>query len=250
MIICTLASGSSGNCLLIATEKTRILIDAGISLKQIILRLNTLDLKMSDIDAVIITHEHTDHAAALPFIEKPVYVASETVTIWKDKVKDLREFETGSTFPLNDLLISSFPVPHDALDPVGFTVETDHKKLGIVTDIGSVTSLVRERLKGSDLLLLEFNHDERMLLYSSYPWDLKQRIKSRLGHLSNTEAAGLLQNLIHDGLSHVILAHLSEVNNRPNIALEAASSALSGNGAVDVMLSVAPRKTRGEVIRI
>ena len=250
MIICTLASGSSGNCLLIATEKTRILIDAGISLKQIILRLNTLDLKMSDIDAVIITHEHTDHAAALPFIEKPVYVASETVTIWKDKVKDLREFETGSTFPLNDRLISSFPVPHDALDPVGFTVETDHKKLGIVTDIGSVTSLVRERLKGSDLLLLEFNHDERMLLYSSYPWDLKQRIKSRLGHLSNTEAAGLLQNLIHDGLSHVILAHLSEVNNRPNIALEAASSALSGNGAVDVMLSVAPRKTRGEVIRI
>ena len=250
MIICTLASGSSGNCLLIATEKTRILIDAGISLKQIILRLNTLDLKMSDIDAVIITHEHTDHAAALPFIEKPVYVASETVTIWKDKVKDLREFETGSTFPLNDLLISSFPVPHDALDPVGFTVETDHKKLGIVTDIGSVTSLVRERLKGSELLLLEFNHDERMLLYSSYPWDLKQRIKSRLGHLSNTEAAGLLQNLIHDGLSHVILAHLSEVNNRPNIALEAASSALSGNGAVDVMLSVAPRKTRGEVIRI
>ena len=250
MIICTLASGSSGNCLLVATEKTSILVDAGISLKQIIARLDTLDLKMSDIDAVIITHEHTDHAVALPFIEKPVYVASATVSIWKDKVKDLREFETGSSFSLNDLLISSFPVPHDALDPVGFTVETDHKKLGIVTDIGSVTSLVRERLKGSDLLLLEFNHDERMLLYSSYPWDLKQRIKSRLGHLSNTEAAGLLKNLIHDGLSHVILAHLSEVNNRPNIALQAASSTLSGNGAVDVMLSVAPRKTRGEVIRI
>jgi phosphoribosyl 1,2-cyclic phosphodiesterase len=89
-----------------------------------------------------------------------------------------------------------------------------------------------------------------MLLYSSYPWDLKQRIKSRLGHLSNTEAAGLLKTLIHDGLSHVILAHLSEVNNRPNIALEAASSALSGNRTVDIMLSVAPRKTRGEVIRI
>jgi len=250
MKICTLASGSSGNSLFIQTERAGILVDAGINLKQLSLRLKSLDVQMSDIDAVIVTHEHIDHAAALPYISVPVYVASATVYLWKDKVKDLKEFESSSPFSIKDVLISPFPIPHDAVDPVGFVIQTDHKKIGIVTDIGSVTALVRERLKGSNILVLEFNHDERMLLYSSYPWDLKQRIKSRLGHLSNEEAAGLLKDLIHDGLSHVILAHLSEVNNRPKVALEAASSVISEGGAERIRLSVAPRKTLGEIISI
>ena len=247
MKICTLASGSSGNSLFVETRRTKILVDAGISHRQLTVRLKKLGVQMSDIDAVLITHEHTDHVAAIPQIKAPVYVSSSTVSLWKDKVKDLKEFEPGSQFFLNDTLITPFPVPHDALDPVGFTIEIDHKKLGIVTDIGSVTALVRERLRGSNALILEFNYDEGMLLYSSYPWDLKQRIKSRLGHLSNEDAAGLLQNLIHEELRYVILAHLSEVNNTPKKALERAHSAIIKNGSEHIRLSVAQRNGLGEV---
>jgi len=250
MKVCTLASGSSGNSLFIETKRAKILVDAGATLKQLNSKLKTLDVEISDIDAVVITHEHTDHTLALPHIGVPVYVSSSTVPLWKDKVKNLNEFESSSPFSIKDILVTPFPVPHDALDPVGFTVQTDHKKLGIVTDIGSVTALVRERLKGSNILILEFNHDHQMLLYSSYPWELKQRIKSRLGHLSNEEGAILLKNLIHEGLCHVVLAHLSEVNNKPKTALQAASSVLQKSGADHIGLSVAPRKTLGEVIRI
>jgi len=248
MRICTLASGSSGNSLFIETERTKILVDAGISIKQLNVRLKALGVQMSEIDLVVTTHEHTDHAAALPYIKVPVYVAQATVPLWKDRVENLKEFDTESPFYIKDILITPFPVPHDALDPVGFTIETEHKKVGIVTDIGSVTALVRERLKGASVLVLEFNHDEKMLLYGHYPWDLKQRIRSRLGHLSNEDAAGLLKSLIHDGLRHVILAHLSEINNTPNMALKAAYQALAKDGLEQVRFSVAPRKTLGEIL--
>ncbi|HEX3037151.1 MAG TPA: MBL fold metallo-hydrolase [Thermodesulfobacteriota bacterium] len=249
MRICTLASGSSGNSLFVETENTKILVDAGISVKQLNTRLNSLGVCMSEIDLVVITHEHTDHASALPYINKiPVYVASTTVHLWKCKVENLKEFEIGTPFWVNDILITPFPVPHDACDPVGFTVETDHTKIGVVTDIGSVTALVRERLKGSNILVVEFNHDEKMLLYGSYPWDLKQRIKGRLGHLSNGEAAGLLKDLIHNGLRHVFLAHLSQRNNTPDMALRSVYSTLGKDVLEQVKIYVAPRKTLGEVV--
>jgi phosphoribosyl 1,2-cyclic phosphodiesterase len=157
-------------------------VDAGISPRQIAIKLKTLGIQISEIDAVLVTHEHIDHIAALPFLKVPVYVASTTTFLWKDRVEPLKEFIIGSTFCVNDALVTSFPIPHDAIDPVGFTIQTGHKKVGVVTDIGSVTALVRERLKGVDALVLEFNHDEEMLIYGPYPWDLKQRIKGRLGH--------------------------------------------------------------------
>jgi len=225
-------------------------VDAGISPRQISIRLKTLGSQMSEIDAVLVTHEHIDHIAALPFLNVPVYVASTTMSLWKDRVENLIEFDTGSTFCVNDALITSFPIPHDAIDPVGFTIQTDHKKIGVVTDIGSVTALVRERLKGVDVLVLEFNHDKDMLIYGPYPWDLKQRIKSRLGHLSNGDAARLLESLVHDGLRYVVLAHLSEANNTPKKALEAASSSFIKSGADHIKLFVAQRKILGEVITL
>ncbi len=252
MRVCTLASGSSGNSLYIESEETRILVDAGISLRQITLRLKRLGVELSDIDAVIVTHEHSDHTAAIPRIDAPVHVASATSTLWKEKINRLREFETDSPFTIKDLLITPFSVPHDALDPVGFTIESQKsEKVGVVTDIGSVTQLVKERLRGSHVLVIEFNHDSDILLYSHYPWDLKQRIKGRLGHLSNLQASGLLDELIHYQLRHVVLAHLSQVNNSPEVAFESASSVVKKYGAeTEVRVSVAPRKTIGEVLRI
>lgn len=252
MRICTLASGSSGNCLYVESGGTRILVDAGISLRQIVLKLRKLDVDLTDIDAVIVTHEHSDHTAALRNIGVPVHVASATTHLWSEKVSALRQFDTDTSFTIKDMMITPFSVPHDALDPVGFSIENGGgKKIGIVTDIGSVTALVRERLRGSNALVIEFNHDNDILLYSHYPWDLKQRIRGRLGHLSNHQAAELLSELAHCGLRHVVLAHLSQVNNRPDVAYESASGALkrTGEGA-DARISVAPRKTLGEVLQI
>jgi phosphoribosyl 1,2-cyclic phosphodiesterase len=250
MKVCTLASGSSGNSLFIQTEYSKILIDAGISLRQIKARLKRLDVELSDLDAVIISHEHLDHAMSIPKIENPAYVASATMHLWKDKVKNLFEFDTGSSFSIKDALITSFSVPHDALDPVGFTIETDHRKLGIVTDIGTATSLVKERLKGSHILIIEFNHDENILRESHYPWEIKQRIMSRLGHLSNEQAANLFASLLHNELSNLLLAHLSETNNRYDIALRAASTVIGKSGADHIAISIAPRKNLGEVLTI
>src|SRR3990167_682625 len=252
MRICTLASGSSGNCLYVESRETKILVDAGISLRQIGLKLRKLDMELSDIDAVIVTHEHSDHTAALRNIGVPVHVARATGHLWASKVSTLREFDTDTSFMIKDLSITPFSVPHDALDPVGFSIESGQgKKIGVVTDIGSVTALVRERLRGSDALVIEFNHDNDILLYSHYPWDLKQRIRGRLGHLSNNQASELLSDLVHSGLRHVVLAHLRQVNNRPEVAFESASSALrkteEGTG---VQISVAPRNSRPEMSSI
>jgi phosphoribosyl 1,2-cyclic phosphodiesterase len=251
MRLCSLASGSSGNSFFVDTGRTRILVDAGITLRQLNLRLRGLGVSISGIDAVVVSHEHTDHTAAIPYLEIPVYVSSLTIDMWKNSVSNLKVFESGVPFYIKDLLVLPFSIPHDALDPVGFSLQTDtNKKVGIVTDIGSVTNLVRERLKDSNVLVLEFNYDESLILYSHYPWELKQRIRSRLGHLSNGEAGNLLKSLVHSGLYHVVLAHLSEVNNKPELALNTAYSALFDKGAKDIRLSVAPRKRLGEVIEI
>ena len=143
MKICTLASGSSGNSLLIESENTKILVDAGISLRQIKLRLEALGVDIEDIDAVVVTHEHSDHTAAIPRLKTPVHVASQTSHLWKDKLSQMMEFASDCAFHVRDLLVTPFSVPHDAVDPVGFTIESEGGgKVGIVTDIGSVTGLV------------------------------------------------------------------------------------------------------------
>lgn len=227
-------------------------MDAGISLRQIMLRLRRIDVELSDIDAVVVTHEHSDHTAALPRIDAPVFVASATLNLWKDKVGSLMEFESDSPFDIRDLRITPFSVPHDALDPVGFTIESQkNEKVGVVTDIGCPTQLVKERLKEADVLVIEYNHDNDILLYSHYPWDLKQRIKGRLGHLSNLQASELLGELIHSRLRHIVLAHLSQVNNRPEVAFASAETVVKRRGAEeDLHVSIAPRKSVGEVLRI
>ena len=147
-------------------------------MKQIRLRLGSIGVNLDEIDAVITTHEHSDHTHAIKRLNIPTYVASATTHLWKDTVSQLEEFESDTAFTIKDLFVTPFSVPHDALDPVGFSLECANGiKIGVVTDIGSVTSLVKERLRGSNILLIEYNHDSEILLYSHYPWDLKQRIQ-------------------------------------------------------------------------
>ena len=248
MKVCSLASSSSGNSFYLESKHSKILIDAGISFRQIKIRLKTFGVDIEDLDAAIISHEHIDHSYCVKKLNVPVYVAHKVVELWKDDVSNLHEFDSESTFQIKDLIITPFPVPHDAIDPVGFTINDNTKKVGIATDLGSVTGLVIENLKGCNMLILESNHDYESLLYSSYPWKLKQRIKSRLGHLSNEQTSQLLDAVLHDNLYYVLLAHLSKVNNTPQIARKTCFNILELNGAEHVKLDVAPRKDSGEII--
>lgn len=222
--VCLLASGSKGNAIYIGSGESRILIDAGLSGREIQSRLGGIGVAGEDLNGLLVTHEHTDHCRGLGPLSRrfrlPVYLHPETRQALPalGKVEDVREFESGDTLFLRDLRVETFPLSHDAAAPVGYTVETSDGKVGIATDLGIATRLVADRLKGCRVLILEFNHDEEMLRDGPYPWPLKQRIRSKHGHLSNADSARLLEDLLWDGLEAVFLAHLSEVNNDPALA--------------------------------
>jgi len=239
----TLASGSSGNCTFIDSGATKILVDAGISTIRLSKNLKSIGVRMNEIDGVVISHEHSDHTRAIKDLPVPVYVSSKTAHLWRRDVEILREFRAEEPFSVGDAVITPFPVPHDALDPVGFTFKSADRKVGIATDIGSVTGVVLQRLKGCDMLIIESNHDEGRLISGNYSWDLKQRVGGPLGHLSNRQCCQLLESVAHSKLRFVLLAHLSESNNLPGLALEAARSVLRSFSA---SLHVASRDS-GEV---
>lgn len=244
--VCVLASGSSGNAILIASEKTRLLIDAGLSARQIALRLQSLGIAPDSINGVCISHEHGDHVAGLRVLQQrhgiPVYTNAGT---WKGiqrqpKGNDInvRIFETGSAFRIGDIGIEPFSVPHDAYEPVGFRLEANNEKVAVVTDLGMGTSLVREKLKGCRAIIMESNHDEDLLREAPRPWALKQRIRSRQGHLSNIDAARLIIESATEALEHVFLAHLSSDCNTPDTALRTVSSQLHLDGLGHITLEV------------
>ena len=234
MRLCLLASGSKGNCLFIETDSCRLLIDAGLSGREAIARLSSIGVAADTLDGILITHEHSDHIRGVGALARrlkiPVMVASRTHDAARHvfgKI-DLIEFDPGSSFSFKGLNIDPFPVTHDASDPVGFRVEGGEGTIGFATDLGIATRLTQEKLKGCRALVLEFNHDEQMLQDGPYPWHLKQRIRSRHGHLSNSEGASLLEELLHPGLEGVFLSHLSEVNNDPALAMAAARGLVDG----------------------
>ncbi len=234
MRVCLLASGSRGNATLIEADGCRLLIDAGLSAREIDRRLREIDLCADDLDALLITHEHHDHVSgAGPLARRhkiPVYIVPETAAAIKrlGSIADLRYFSAGDSFTLGTLEVSSFSTTHDAVDPVGFVIDSAEGRIGFATDLGLPTRLVANCLEGSRILVLETNHDEQMLLDGPYPWPLKQRIQGRLGHLSNRDAAGLLQQLAWEGLEAVFLAHLSDENNHPELARLEISKCLGG----------------------
>jgi phosphoribosyl 1,2-cyclic phosphodiesterase len=234
--ICALASGSSGNSTYVATERTRLLVDAGLSFRDTCRRLISIGEDPLKLDAVLITHEHGDHVAGLPRIAKkldiPVYITRLTAPAidWFGYAPKLELFQAGATLRIGDIEIDSFTIPHDARDPIGYCLRTQGIKFGIATDLGYVTDSIRFHLRGANLLLLESNHDIEMLKVGPYPWSVKQRVMSRVGHLSNEATCDFILRDFESAASTLILGHLSEHNNHPEIARIGARQALDQRG--------------------
>ncbi len=256
MKICSLASGSRGNCLFLESGGVRLLIDAGLSLKEITSRMSSSCIEPESIHAVLVTHEHTDHIRSVGSFARrydiPVLVSYATCKIaerYLQKV-ELIEFETGYSFTFRDTMIDPFPISHDCCDPVGFVIESSEGRAGSATDLGIVTRLVREKLKGCRALNLESNHDPEMLLNGPYPWNLKQRIKSRHGHLSNQESLELLHDLAHGRLEALVMAHLSETNNHPAKVIETTASFLKDQNRCAPRIVIGEQYLAGPVMEL
>ena len=241
--VCLLASGSRGNSTLVEMEGCHILIDAGLSGIETERRLASIGLTCNDLDAILVTHEHGDHVGGVgPLARRydlPVYIDFRTHAALPKlgKITSLQHFNAGDTFSFRNLSIASFSTTHDAVNPVGFTLESSEGKIGFATDLGLSTRLVAEQLKGCRALILEANHDEQMLHDGPYPWKLKQRIRSRHGHLSNNESCSLLQQVCWQGLEVLFLAHLSEENNCPQLAEQSFRAVLDDCGhSIDIIV--------------
>lgn len=233
--ITILASGSAGNAALVRSDATALLIDAGLSTKELSTRLALCGVEPERIDGILITHEHGDHVKALAQWTKrystPIYCNRRTAMILREKLDGFAGwhlFESGSEFTLAGVSVTSFSIPHDAVDPVGFVVAQGGRSFGFATDLGHATTLVVESLRGVDGLLLEANYDEVLLEKDvKRPWATKQRIQSRHGHLSNGAAAELADRIRHEGLGHLVLGHLSRDCNSEELALAAMGAVFS-----------------------
>lgn len=246
MRFAVLASGSGGNACYIETERARILVDAGLSCREIVKRLESIGVDARRLDALVITHEHLDHIrGAGPLARRfdlPVFANTATLNAGArvlGSIPNSVPLPTGQTIAVNDLSIETFTKCHDAADPMGLVLSGSGVRLGVITDLGRTTSLVEDRLKGCHALIAEFNHDEGMLENGPYPLELKRRIKGPDGHLSNVQAARMMGNLTHVGLRWIALAHLSEVNNLPEKALRAVRDTLlmRGNHQTEILVA-------------
>ena len=236
MRICILSSGSSGNATLLVAGETRVLVDCGLSGRETLKRLQAVGEDPTKLDGIVITHEHGDHARGLGALSKtlnvPVYVADATLAACNlgDKQKLVRRGESISSsqdFQVGAFHFSPFAIPHDAADPLAFTVEAQGIKVGMAVDLGYINSLAAERFRGADALIIEANYELDMLRACTfYPWALKQRILSRTGHTSNDEMARFLSEDFDGKAEHIVLAHLSQNTNHPEIARLAAIQAL------------------------
>ena len=243
---CILGSGSSGNCTFVGSGSTRILIDAGLSAREIERRLVQVEVDPATIQGICVSHEHQDHTAGLRVLHTrygiPIYANSGTIggLARDEKLSTIpwKVFTTGMPFALGDLTIEPFSVPHDAYDPVGFVIACADARIGVVTDMGISTALIRERLRRCQAIVVEANHDEQMLRDAQRPWHLKQRIMGRQGHLSNQNAAKMIADIASPTLKQVFLAHLSEECNRPDLARDTTCDSLMTSGHSHVKVSL------------
>jgi phosphoribosyl 1,2-cyclic phosphodiesterase len=235
-----LASGSRGNSTIVSSSRARLLVDAGISCRETFKRIKAAGDDPQSLSAILITHEHSDHVYGLAMMAKklsiPVFMTGATHQAWARAMRDesqgspalarLEVFSSGHSFQVGDIQITPFTIPHDAADPVGFTLRAEGVKFGIATDLGYLPASVRDHLRGCDVLVMESNHDVEMLRVGPYPWSVKQRVMSRVGHLSNDSLAEFFANDYDGGAAYVVLAHLSEQNNHPELARRSAEKAL------------------------
>lgn len=258
---CSLYSGSSGNSLFVQSDNTKLLIDCGMSSKKIEEALNSIEVDASSIDAILVTHEHSDHVKGLStFSSKfdiPVFSAIETFdnmekVTSKINTKNLNYFKIDEKFSINDLEILPFSIPHDAANPCGFNIFNKDKKISIATDIGQMNSAILKKLEGSSFLLLESNYDTEVLKCCSYPFNLKTRISGPTGHLSNDIAAKTISYLFKNGLETAMLGHLSKESNLPELAYTTTVNEVLANGISEnsFNISVASRDFPGKLIKI
>ena len=249
--ICVLGSGSRGNSTWLRTEKTRLLVDAGFGRKVAAARLSVADERLDGCDAILVSHEHQDHISGLRSLalrlKVPIYISAATrdAIRWDPRITAFEAFTAGETFTIGDVEIHPFSVPHDAADPVAFTFEAEGIRVGVVTDLGYIPEVVKQRVRGCHCLVFESNHDLDMLKVGPYPWFVKQRVMSRHGHLSNYATAAFLGE-DYDGAAQVlVLAHLSETNNHPEIVRLSATEALTRRAAgafeFDIRRDVGPQ---------
>ncbi len=252
----TLGSGSKGNSTLIRTAESAILIDAGLSARQICLRLESVSHDPGSIGAVVLTHDHTDHMSGLRVFNEryptPLLANDKTMDAAGRYIGERMKCETfnnGKAFTVEEFRITPFPVSHDAADPVGFIIKAEGIRIGYATDLGKADDKVIRKLKGCEIIVIESNHDRRMLWEGPYPPVIKERIDSPLGHLSNEHAAGLLPKIIGPDTFHVVLAHLSQTNNLRRLAHQTTADALEETGSGDVTVSVGWQSRPGEPVR-
>lgn len=258
---CSLYSGSSGNSLLVQTKNTKILIDAGESAKKITEALSSLNVNPTDLDGILVTHEHADHIKGLGTFSKkydiPVYANQKTWEAMPEQDAKILEknkkcFIPLENFEIGDLKIYPFKIPHDAANPCGFNLIHHNQKMSIATDIGHMTSDVIHKLEDSSFLLLESNYDPNILKYSKYPYPLKKRIAGPNGHLANSDAGKTISYLLNSGLKQVMLGHLSKENNFPELAYKTVVEELIENkyNENSISINVASRFQPSQIIKL
>jgi phosphoribosyl 1,2-cyclic phosphodiesterase len=229
--MCSIASGSSGNCIYVGDDHTHLLVDTGISRKRVEEGLHALDIKGEELDGILVTHEHSDHIQGLGVFsrkyEVPIYATAGTIegiescrTLGKLPEGLLHPIETDKAFTLGEIEIRPFAISHDANEPCGYRFASNRRAVAVATDLGMYDDYIVGHLKNLDALLLEANHDVHMLEVGSYPYPLKRRILGNQGHLSNELSGRLLCDILHDGLKHIVLGHLSKENNYARLAYE------------------------------
>jgi phosphoribosyl 1,2-cyclic phosphodiesterase len=250
-----LASGSSGNATLVAAGRTRILVDDGLSYRELSKRLAEIGEDPSHLDAVLVSHEHTDHVSGLPILAKrlgvPVYLTHLTAPAidWGEAVPRVERFQAGSRFSIGDIEVTSFTIPHDAADPVAFAFRAEGVRMGVVTDLGYIPESIKYHLQGMDLLVLESNHDLDMLKVGPYPWAVKQRVMGRNGHLSNDVVGDYIREELDASTATLVLAHLSLNNNHPELARLVARQALDSR-SLSTKLVIAEQRCATEVFEL
>lgn len=265
MRLCSIASGSSGNCVYVGSDTTHLLMDVGISGKRTEAGLRELGLTMKDIDGICITHEHADHISGLGVLSRkygvPIYATKGTAEaiLQSSSVGEIDESLIQIIVPdercvIKDISLYPIRTSHDAADPVAYRIDHDGRRVGLITDLGCYNDYTVECLRNLDLLYLEANHDVHMLQVGPYPYYLKQRILGERGHLSNESAGKLLSRLLHDGMQAIVLGHLSKENNLPELAYESvrvevtmSDTKYSGN---DFPVYVAKRSEVSEMIEL